>query len=112
MAHCPPALLDDVGDVLDEVRGWAGVVEKKAGVFYASRQPFLHFHLAAGGRRRADIKGRGGWVALDLARPISARRRQVFRRELRRRYAERGGSKSSGLSGRKSRSKASQKSFE
>jgi hypothetical protein len=112
VAHCPPALLDDVIDVLDDVRGWAGVIEKKPGVFYASRQPFLHFHLAADGRRRADIKGPAGWIALELPRPISARRRQAFRRELRRRYAERGGSKSSGLSGRKSRSKASHSSFE
>jgi hypothetical protein len=112
VAHCPPALLDDVIDVLDDVRGWAGVIEKKPGVFYASRQPFLHFHLAADGRRRADVKGRAGWIALELPRPISARCRQAFRRELRRRYAERGGSKSSGLSGRKSRSKASHSSFE
>jgi hypothetical protein len=99
-------------DILDEVRAWAGVVEKKPAVFYASRQPFLHFHLAADGRRRADIKARAGWIALELPRPISARRRQTLRRELRRRYAERGGSKSSGRSGRKSRSKASHSSFE
>lgn len=108
MPHCPPAQLDDVLEVLNDVRGWAGVVEKKPGVFYASRQPFLHFHLAADGRRRADVKGRAGWIALELPRPISAPRRQAFLRELRRRYAERGGSKSAGRSGRKSRSKASQ----
>ena len=112
MAHCPPALLDDVVDVLDAVRGWAGVVERKPGVFYASRQPFLHFHLAADGRRRPDIRGRAGWIALELPRPISERRRQDLLRELRRRYAERGGSKSSALSGRKSRSKASHRSLE
>ena len=112
MAHCPPALLDDVVDVLDEVRAWAGVVEKKPGVFYASRQPFLHFHLAADGRRRADVKGRDGWISVELPRPASAVRRRAFRRELRRRYAERDGSRSSGLSGRKSRSKASQSSLE
>ena len=112
MAHCPSARLDDVIDVLDDVRGWTGVVEKSPGVFYASRQPFLHFHLAADGRRRADIKGPAGWIALDLPRPISTRGRRAFLRELRRRYAERGGSTSSGLSGRKSRSKASHRSFE
>jgi hypothetical protein len=112
VAHWPPALLYDVVDVLDAVREWAGVVERRPGVFYVSRQPFLHFHLAADGRRRADIRGREGWIALGLPRPISERRRQDLLRELRRRYAERGGSKSSGLSGRKSRSKASQKSLE
>jgi hypothetical protein len=112
VAHCPPARLDDVIDVLRDVRGWAGVVEKKPGVFYASREPFLHFHLAADGRRRADIRGRAGWIALELPRPISRRRREAFLRELRRRYAERGASTSSGRSGRKSRSKASHRSFE
>ena len=112
MAHCPPALLDDVVDLLDEVRTWAGVVEKRPGVFYAHREPFLHFHLAADGRRRADIRGRAGWLALALPRPSSARRRQALRRELRRCYAERGASKSSGRSGRKIKSKASHRSLE
>jgi hypothetical protein len=112
MAHCPPALLDDVADVLATVRAWSGVVEKTPAVFHAHRRPFLHFHLSADGRRRADIRSLAGWIALDLPRPISRTRRAVLVRELRRRYAERGGSKSSGRSGRKSRSKASQRSFE
>jgi hypothetical protein len=112
MARCPPGLLDDLDDVLAAVRAWAGVIEKSPSVFYAHRRPFLHFHLEAGGRRRADIRSLAGWIALDLPRPISRTRRAVFLRELRRRYAERGGSKSSGRSGRKSMSKASQRSFE
>ena len=37
MAHCPPELLDDLADVLAEVRAWAGVIEKKPGV----RRAFL-----------------------------------------------------------------------
>jgi hypothetical protein len=112
VAHCPPALLDDVAGVLDEVRAWPGVVEKTPGVFYARREPFLHFHLAADGRRRADVKGRAGWLAVPLPRPASARGRRALLRELRRCYAERGGSTSSGRSGRKIRSKASHRSFE
>ena len=112
MAPCPAALLDDVVDVLDDVRGWVGVVEKRPAVFYASRAPFLHFHLAADGRRRADIRGRAGWISLELPRPITQRRRQDLLRELRRRYVERGGSKSSDLRLRKSRSKASHRSLE
>jgi len=112
MARCPPELLDDLADLLDEVRAWTGIVEKAPGVFYLRREPFLHFHLAAGGRRRADVKGRTGWIPHELPRPISAPRRAVFRRELGHRYAERAGSKSSGRSGRKSRSKASHRSFE
>jgi hypothetical protein len=89
VAHCPPELLDDLADLLAEVRTWPGVVEKTPGVFYLRRQPFLHFHLVEGGRRRGDVKGRNGWVQLDLPRPISAARRRAFRRELKQRYGER-----------------------
>jgi hypothetical protein len=34
VAHCPAELLDDLTDLLDEVRSWASVIEKKPGVFY------------------------------------------------------------------------------
>ena len=88
MAHWPAKLLDDLTDLLDEVRSWTGVTEKKPGIFYVRREPFLHFHLVKGGRRRADVKGRAGWVQLDLPRPASAARRQALRRELRIRYQE------------------------
>ena len=88
MAHCPPALLDDVADLMTEVRGWPGVVEKSSGVFYARRQPFLHFHLVEGGRRRADVKGQAGWTSLDLPRPISQTKRRAFLRLLGTRYRE------------------------
>ena len=88
MAYCPPGLLDDVADVLAEVRGWPHVVEKKPNVFYVRRQPFLHFHLIKGEHRRADVKTPNGWRQLDLPRPISATRRRAFLRELRRRYDE------------------------
>ena len=88
MAQCPPELLDDLTDVLAELRTWAGIIEKKPGVFYALSHPFLHFHLVEGGRRRADIKGRTTWVQLDLPRPVSATKRRAFLRELRARYGE------------------------
>lgn len=86
MAYCPPELLDDLADLLAEVRTWTGVIEKKPNVFYVRRQPFLHFHLVEGGRRRADVKGRTSWVQFELPRPISTTRRRAFRRELRTRY--------------------------
>lgn len=89
MAHyCPPDLLDDLAGVLTEVRSWAGVIEKKPGIFYVHGQPFLHFHLVEGGHRRADVKGGTDWVQLDLPRPVSVTTRRVFLRELRARYAE------------------------
>jgi hypothetical protein len=83
MAYCPPELLDDLADLLAEVRTWAWVIERKPNVFYVRRQPFLHFHLVEGRRRRADVKGRTGWVQLDLPRPLSTTRRRAFLRELR-----------------------------
>jgi hypothetical protein len=93
VAHCPPALLDDIADVLADLRHWPGVVEKSPGVFYARRNPFLHFHLiknglVEGGRRRADVKGRAGWTSLDLPRPISAAKRRAFLKLLGARYRE------------------------
>ena len=72
MAQCPPELLDDLTDVFAEVRTWAGIIEKKPGVFYARRQPFLHFHLVEG----------------DLARSVSATKRRAFLRELRARHRQ------------------------
>jgi hypothetical protein len=77
MAYCPPELLDDLAEVLVDVRTWPGVVEKRPGVFYACREPFLHFHLLACGRRRADVKGQRTWVQLDLPRPVTARCRRA-----------------------------------
>jgi hypothetical protein len=70
------------------------VVEKKRGVFYLRREPFLHFHLVAGGRRRADIKGREGWMQIDLPRPVSAPKRRAFLRALRLHHGEQRAAKS------------------
>jgi len=89
VAHCPPGLLDDLASVLGEVREWPGIAEKSPCVFYARRQPFLHFHLFEGSRRRADVKGRDGWTSLDVPRPISAAKRLALCRLLRARYRER-----------------------
>ena len=88
MSHCPPELLDDLTDLFAEVRSWADVIAKKPGVFYVGREPFLHFHLLAGGRRRADVKGRVDWVQIDLPRPVSVKNRRLLLRELRRCHAE------------------------
>jgi hypothetical protein len=89
MARCPLELLEDVTDILAQVKSWAGVVEKRPAVFYLRRQPFLHFHLMEGARRRADIKSGAGWIPIELPRPLSAGRRRAFLNELRRRYRER-----------------------
>jgi hypothetical protein len=88
MAQCPPDLLDDLADVLAEVRGWADVAEKAPNVFYVRRQPFFHFHLMADGRRRADIKTLAGWKSLYLPHPLPLARRQHLLRQLLRCYVE------------------------
>jgi hypothetical protein len=88
IAHCPPELLDDLGDVFADLRAWAGVVEKRPGVFYLSGQPFLHFHLLAGNHRRADIKGQMTWTQLELPRPFGATKRRTLISALRRHYRE------------------------
>jgi hypothetical protein len=87
VAHCPPELLDDLRGLFAEVRRWSGVTEKSPGVFAVRRAPFLHFHRQADGRRRADLKGRRGWIPLELPHPLSATRQRAFLRELRRQYA-------------------------
>jgi hypothetical protein len=94
VAFCPPELLDDLGDVFADLRNWVGVLEKRPGVFYAHGQPFLHFHLLAGARRRADVKGHTNWTQLDLPRPVTATRRRALIRELRIRYGEKTGAES------------------
>jgi len=82
--------------VVAELRTWAGVVEKRPAVFYLRRQPFLHFHLLEGGRRRADVKGRAGWIQVVLPRPLSATKRRCFLRALRIRYREKCGDSAAG----------------
>lgn len=65
MAHRPPDLLADLDDVLAEVRTWRGQ------------------------RRRADVKGRRGWVQVELPPKMTERARRALGRELRLRYGER-----------------------
>ena len=91
MAHCPPELLADLGDLLVEVRRWPGVVEKRPCIFYLQREPFLHFHLFPGPRRRADVRGKRGWMQIALPQKVTAHTRRALGRELRRRYGERVG---------------------
>lgn len=86
--YCPPELLDDLLEVLAEVRTWSRVVEQQPGIFYVGRDPFRHFHLLANGQRRADIKGGNGWAQLDLPRPAAAARRRALLRVLRARHRE------------------------
>ena len=88
MGFCPPELLEDLADILAEVRTWPGIVERKPAIFYVGREPFLHFHWLSGRRRRGDIKGRAGWTQLDLPQPLTVARRRALVRALRTHYRE------------------------
>jgi hypothetical protein len=53
VAHCPSEQLDDLADVLAEVRAWPGIVEKKAGVFYVLGGS--HFSTSTWSKEGADV---------------------------------------------------------
>ena len=44
MKHVTPAGLDELEEVLSELRRVDGLTEKKRGVFYRGSRAFLHFH--------------------------------------------------------------------
>jgi hypothetical protein len=44
MKHATPAALEDLSDLLEQIRMRNGIKEKKLGIFYKKSQSFLHFH--------------------------------------------------------------------
>lgn len=44
MKHVTPAGLDELEEVLSELRRVDGLTERKRGVFYRGSRAFLHFH--------------------------------------------------------------------
>jgi hypothetical protein len=86
--YCSAAELEDLADVLAEIRTWSDVVEKKPNVFYVRRDPFFHVHMLSGGTRRADVKGRRGWTQIELPRPVLPAARRALLSTLRLRYRE------------------------
>jgi hypothetical protein len=55
MKHAGPEALDQLEDLLEELRSVAGLVEKKRGVFYRKSKAFLHFHEDPSGLH-ADVR--------------------------------------------------------
>jgi len=53
--HVTPAGLDDLEQVLSELRRIDGLSEKKRGVFYRGSRAFLHFHEDPSGTY-ADVR--------------------------------------------------------
>ena len=44
MKHATSAALESLSELLDQIRGKAGLKEKKLGIFYSKSKSFLHFH--------------------------------------------------------------------
>ena len=88
MSRVDPSRLDDLRDVLQEVRSWPGVEDRGGGTFYVRRKPFLHFH-AGRDSRRADIRRPDGWVEFDLPEPAPPATRKRLLAVLRAEHAGR-----------------------
>jgi hypothetical protein len=55
MRHAGQEALDQLEELLEELRSVAGLVEKKRGVFYRDSKAFLHFHEDLSGLH-ADVR--------------------------------------------------------
>jgi hypothetical protein len=86
VGHTKPFDLQDVRDILDEVRTWEHINEKSPNSFYYRSRAFLHFH-DKNGARWADVIDGKKW-GKELALPIGASTRQkaAFLKEVTRRY--------------------------
>lgn len=76
MKHATDTALDQLGDLLEDIRGIAGLVERKRGVFYHRGRAFLHFHEDPAGLF-ADVRTADGWERLPA--DTIAQRRAVLR---------------------------------
>lgn len=65
MAHASDVTLDVLEPLLEQVRQWPQLNEKKRGVFYYKSAAFLHFH-EYGERIEADLKQHGDWQSYSV----------------------------------------------
>jgi hypothetical protein len=72
MKHAGEAALDQLEDMLAELRRIAGLKEKKRGVFYRGASAFLHFHEDPTGLF-ADLRLGPDWVRLPVNTPAEKR---------------------------------------
>jgi len=87
MAHANYEDLADLEPILDLVRTWTGIQERKPGIFYLRGRAFLHFHTK-GERRWADARVGAEWgPELEIAPSARAKERKVFLKALEAAYA-------------------------
>ena len=86
MNRASPRELRDLADVLDEIRALPDIVERKSGVFYLRRLPFLHFHTTGPGRRAHAKIGATWGPEIPIPFGATARAKAAFLREVRKRH--------------------------
>lgn len=71
MRHASPAALDRLEDLLGELRGLPGLVEKGRGIFYRKGRAFLHFHEDPTGLF-ADLRDASGgdFERIEVTAPV------------------------------------------
>jgi hypothetical protein len=75
MKHAGKAALDQIDDLLEQIRQHDGLKEQKRGVFYRGASAFLHFHEDPAGLF-ADLRGKSDWQRFPVNTP--AQRRALF----------------------------------
>jgi hypothetical protein len=88
LSRIDPRRLDDLAEVLSEVRSWGGIEDRGRGTFYLRRKPYLHFHVGRDSRR-ADVRRSEGWVQFELPEPLGSDVKRVFLGLLREEYEDR-----------------------
>jgi hypothetical protein len=73
MKHAGREALDQLADLLDDIRKQDALKEKKRGVFYLKSAAFLHFHEDPGGLF-ADLRAGSTWERLPVTTQTHRRR--------------------------------------
>jgi hypothetical protein len=81
MAHAKREELQDLGALLDSVRGLEALKEKSFGCFYRKGKGVLHIHVQQG-RRFAHVSDGKTWHEVDLPAGVNQRKALGRMREL------------------------------
>lgn len=77
MKHASPETLTQLSSLLEHVRQYAGLRERKIGTFYRKSAAFLHFHEDPAGIF-ADVRGLQDWERFPVKTP--AQQQQLLNR--------------------------------